>query len=297
MKILNFGSLNIDYVYNVDHMVERGETLLSTGRNIYAGGKGLNQSIALARAGAEVYHAGSIGTEGEFMKELLAESGVDVSRIKILEDTPSGHTIIQNDKDGDNCIILFGGANQTISLEQIDSVLSDFDEGDFLIVQNEINNLKYLIDRAHERKMTIVLNPSPMNDKIRELNLSYVDYLFVNEIEAAQIIGVEFKDEEEIIRSLKATFPEMHIVLTLGEKGSVYIYHGEIIRQGIYETKTIDTTAAGDTFSGYFVSEILRGGGAKEALDLAAKASSIAVSRAGAAPSIPKLDELMDNKL
>ena len=104
MKILNFGSLNIDYVYKVDHIVQRGETQHSISRSVFSGGKGLNQSVAMAKAGLPVYHAGCIGAGGEFLLDVLHESGVDTSLVKVLQDTPSGHTVIQNSKDGDNCI-------------------------------------------------------------------------------------------------------------------------------------------------------------------------------------------------
>ena len=122
MKVLNFGSLNIDYVYRVDHILVKGETESSFSRNIFAGGKGLNQSVALGRAGVNVYHAGCIGEDGRFMVELLNEAGVDTRFVKVLTDSPSGHTVIQNDKEGDNCILLYGGANIRVTKEQVDAL-------------------------------------------------------------------------------------------------------------------------------------------------------------------------------
>ncbi len=292
MKVLNFGSLNIDYVYKVDHMVMRGETQLSSGRNVFTGGKGLNQSIALVKAGLPVWHAGCIGKEGEFLLDALKEAGVHTEYVKILSDTPSGHTIIQNDKNGDNCIMLFGGANRAITEKQIDETLSHFEKGDYLVLQNEINNLGYLIDKAHEIGMKIVLNPSPMEKYLLELPLQYIDYFFLNEIEASQLTGADASDVEGLIRSLKEKFPKSAVILTLGEKGSVYLHDGDTIRQSIYAVKPVDTTAAGDTFSGYFLAGVVNSKTPKEALDLASRASAIAITRHGAAPSIPSLEEV-----
>ncbi|MCR4655492.1 MAG: ribokinase [Lachnospiraceae bacterium] len=292
MKVLNFGSLNIDYVYKVDHIVLKGETESSFSRNIFAGGKGLNQSIALGRAGVKAYHAGCIGEDGLFMTELLKEAGVDSSLVRVLKDSPSGHTVIQNDKDGDNCILLYGGANVRVTEEQADETLSHFDGGDYLVLQNEISVLPYIVKKAHERGMKIVLNPAPMNENIERLELSYIDYFILNEIEASQLTGKSPEDEEELIKGLKEKFPSAKVVLTLGSKGSVYFDDKETVRQGIYEVRPVDTTAAGDTFTGYFLAGITEGMEVKDALDMAAKASSITVTREGAVPSIPLRSEV-----
>ena len=162
MKILNFGSLNIDYVYSVDHFVQKGETLLSKDLNVYSGGKGLNQSVALGRAGARVYHAGAVGADGTFLLKLLNDAGVDTSYVYQSEAVRTGNAIIQTDKTGDNCILLFGGANQEITKEQVDETIDFFEPGDFIVLQNEINEMPYIIRKAHERGMIIVFNPAPM---------------------------------------------------------------------------------------------------------------------------------------
>ncbi len=292
MKVLNFGSLNIDYVYEMDHMVRKGETELAASRNTFVGGKGLNQSIAMGRAGVKVFHAGSIGKDGLFLLDTLKSADVDVSLVKILEDMASGHAIIQNDKEGDNCILLYGGANQAISPEQIDETLSHFERGDLLVLQNEVNNLSYIIDKAHDIGMQIVLNPSPFNSVITGLHLEYVDYLFVNEIEAASLVGIEEDDGEKLAGKLGEKLAGRKIILTLGMKGAFYISGKEIVRQDVYKVKAVDTTAAGDTFSGYFIAEMINGKSSKEALDTAARASAIAVSREGASPSIPTMPEV-----
>lgn len=297
MKVLCFGSLNIDYTYKVPHFVKKGETLASERLQVFGGGKGLNQSVALAKAGTEVYHAGSIGQDGMFLLDMLKDAGANTDFVKILDTVRTGNAIIQNDKSGDNCIILYGGANQAITREQVNEVMSHFESGDYLVLQNEINELGYIVEKAHEKGMIIVLNPSPMNEKILALPLDVINYFILNEVEAAQILGKEDKGEEsweQIADDLLKKFPQATIVLTMGSEGSVFKNQKETVCQSIYKVQAVDTTAAGDTFSGYFIGGILGGLSAKEAMDQASKASAIAVTRKGAAPSIPVLAEVQN---
>lgn len=299
MKILSFGSLNIDYVYSVPHFVKKGETLSAKELNVYTGGKGLNQSIALARAGVETYQAGAIGTDGMFLLEQLKEAGVKTDLVKILDDVRTGNAIIQNDDEGDNCIVLFGGANQAIIKEQVDEVFKDFTNEDYLLIQNEINELSYIVEKAKEEGMKIILNPSPMNEKIMKLPLDQIDYFILNEIEAMQILEMDKPEEIDgkyIASLLHERFKDATIVLTLGSEGSVCISDDEYVEQSIYKVKAIDTTAAGDTYTGYFIAGILKGKTIKESMDIASKASAIAVTRQGAAPSIPVLEEVEEYK-
>ncbi len=290
MKVLCFGSLNIDYTYKVDHFVKKGETLSSESLKVFSGGKGLNQSIALAKAGADIWHAGAIGSDGIFLVKELEKAGVNTEYITVLENVRTGNAIIQNDKEGDNCIILYGGANHAITKEQVNSVLEHFHSGDFLVLQNEINELPYIMEQAHKKDMKIVLNPSPMNDRIFELPLAYVNYFVLNEIEAGQLLDMEIKegfDGKELSKKLLERFPEAAIVLTLGSDGSVYLDKQNRVCQSAFRVKTVDTTAAGDTFTGFFIGGILKKLSVGDAMEMASKAAAIAVSRAGAAPSIP----------
>ena len=215
MKILNYGSLNIDYTYSVDHFVRGGETMSSEEMHVFSGGKGLNQSIALSKSGAEVWHAGAIGTgDGDFLIRQLKEAGVNTEYISVL-DGKTGHAIIQKAKDGGNCILLFGGANQQITREMVDGVMDHFEKGDYLVLQNEISEIGYIMERAREKGMVLVFNPSPMDDKISSYPLEYVDYFLLNEIEAGDICG-EQGSSEELLQKLSDKFPASKIVLTLG---------------------------------------------------------------------------------
>lgn len=295
MKILVFGSLNIDRRYMVDHFVQPGETLSSDSVGTFSGGKGLNQAIACKKAGSDVYMAGKIGTDGAFLLAELKDADVVTKHVFIDDDELSGHAIIQVDKNGQNCIILYGGTNRTITHAEIDEVLADFDKGDIILLQNEINALDYIIDKAHEKGMIVALNPSPMDDKLLSCDLSKISYFIMNEIEAAAICGQN--DPDVAIATLHEKYPESKIVITLGGDGSKY-FDGEITHEhGIYSVKAVDTTAAGDTFTGYFLNGLMENMEPMEIMSMAAKASAIAVSRPGAADSIPTKDEVLATEL
>ncbi|MBR1758924.1 MAG: ribokinase [Lachnospiraceae bacterium] len=290
MKILNFGSTNIDMTFTLDHIVQPGETISSYGMEIHPGGKGLNQSVALGRAGAEVWHGGLIGNDGAFLRDVLVDAGVHCDYLYDT-DGPNGNALIQVDKNGQNCIVLFGGSNDKVTETLADEILSHFDAGDYLLLQNEINLDAYIIDRAYEKGMIIVLNPSPYNEKMEQCDLSKVTYFLMNEVEGAQITGKTAP--KEILAEALRRWPHAKIVLTLGGDGCCYQNAEEYCEQGIFKVKAVDTTAAGDTFTGYFLASVMRGEPVKRALKLASKASSIAVGRPGASPSIPMADEVI----
>ena len=290
MKVLNIGSMNLDLVYSVDHIVQPGETEASFSLNTFLGGKGMNQSVALAKAGVEVYQGGMIGEDGQPFLDACAEYGVHAEYIRKVEGK-SGHAVIQIDKNAQNCILLYGGANQMLTTEYVDQVLANFQAGDILLLQNEVNQLPYIVDKAYEKGMQIALNPSPFNEKLDAVDMKKISIFLLNEVEGGQITGLT--DPQEIIAKMKETFPESRIVLTLGKDGAIYVEGDEQHFQPIFPVKAVDTTAAGDTFTGYFLAGLAEGMPVADILRMSAKASSIAVSRAGAVPSIPYKDEVM----
>ena len=291
MRILNFGSCNIDYVYTLDHIVRPGETERTSRMEIFPGGKGLNQSVAAARAGADVYHAGLIGCDGAFLRTLLADSGVDVSLMQTT-DEKNGHAVIQVSAIGENAIFLYPGSNEMLTENYIDSVLAAFSPGDMVLLQNEVNAVDYIVDRAYEKGLMVVLNPSPCNERIKEIDLSKVAFLVLNEVEAADISGCKAPDD--CLTWLASRYPEMTVVLTMGKRGSILTDRAGKCYQQAYPVKAVDTTAAGDTFMGYFVSAVSKGEDYTYALKLAAAAAAIAVTEKGAAPSIPAIDRVYD---
>lgn len=293
MKILNFGSINLDYVYGVDHLVRPGETLSSSHLDTFCGGKGLNQSIAIARSGAKVYHAGAVGSsDGDFLLDILQQNNVNIDFIEKVDSSLTGHAIIQVDKSGENNILLFGGANQLISRKRIDDIISNFEKGDLLILQNEINNLKYIVDKAYEKGLTIVLNPSPMNNIINDISLDKISFLILNEIEAADICQM-WNVDGDLPETLHNIYPNARIVLTLGEEGVRYIDSDRKIEKSSYKVHVVDTTGAGDTFTGFFIGQISKGESIENSLRIASMAAAISVTRNGAEPSIPFLNEVL----
>ena len=291
MKVLNIGSMNLDHVYNVDHIVQPGETQATTGMNIFLGGKGMNQSIALAKAGADVYHGGLIGKDGQAFIEACKEYGVNYDYIKKIEGK-TGHAIIQIDKNAQNCILLYGGTNESLNEEFVDSVIKDFDEGDILLLQNEVNMIPYIVDKAYERGMKIALNPSPFNEKLATVDMGKISYFIMNEVEGGQITGLT--EPDDIIAKIVEMYPDAKIVLTLGGDGAIYADKDVRFHQPIFKVEAVDTTAAGDTFTGYFLTGIIEGMDIQDILKMSAKASSIAVTRQGAVPSIPYRNEVME---
>ncbi len=290
MKVLVFGSANIDRTYSVSHFVAAGETLSAEKMELFCGGKGFNQAIAFARAGSEVYFAGAVGSDGDMLIDTLKENGVNVDYLKRTSG-PSGHAIIQVTPDGQNSIIILAGANSEVTHEDADRILSAFSSGDLIVLQNEISSVDYIIDRAKEAGMVVALNPSPFDEKIKTYDLSKVDYLLVNEVEGALLTG--YDDPEQMTDTIHRQFPDANVVLTLGCAGSVFIgKDGCILKSGIYETNAVDTTAAGDTYTGYFLSEMIKRNDFRTAQKMASIAGGLAVSRCGASSSIPYLNEV-----
>lgn len=289
MKIINLGSMNIDHIYIVPHFIQGAETLLAEGLTQSIGGKGLNQSVAAARAGAEVFHAGMLGCGGEPLQTFLKQNGVNTSFLRSCP-VQQGHTIIQIDPSGQNCILVYGGSNQQVEKPYIDEVLSYFSPGDCVMLQNEISNLSYAVESAHAKGLHIVLNASPINDALLALDFNKLDWLVVNELECAAIGAC--RDTNSAYEALQCRYPSLGILLTLGAEGSLCWKNGQELRQAAFPVQAVDTTGAGDTFAGYFVGCLAQGFGRAESMRLASMAAAIAVSRPGAAPSIPQMEEV-----
>ena len=292
MRVLCFGSANIDYVYPVPHFVTAGETLAAGIREMHPGGKGLNQAVALARAGAPASFAGRVGEEGLFLKKLLSDSGADISRFETVGGQPTGHAVIQRDPSGQNCILLYSGANGMVDPAFADRVLSDYGSGDMLLVQNEIPFVPYIIRKAKSSGMTVIVNPSPVTEDMSDWPWNCVDLIILNETEGAFFTRTEVLTAADISR-LRSCFPGSDVILTLGAEGSVYEGTFGTCSVPAYPAEAVDTTGAGDTYTGYLIAELARGVSIRAAMEMASKAAALAVSRPGAASSIPRLCELL----
>ena len=295
-RILNYGSLNIDHTFRVDHIVLPGQTISSTALSSSAGGKGANQSAALAKAGSVVFHAGKVGKDGLCIIDLLSGYGVDTRFIRVTEH-PSGQAIIQLDRESQNSIILYPGSNIEITKEEIDETLHFFHAGDYLVLQNEICHTAYLIEQAKKKDMRICFNPAPFKDEIFDLPLQELDILVVNELEGKELsrssqISSDDHSFRKLLDKLCTMMPHTQIILTVGNLGSYYGFQSKRLWQDIYQVPVVDTTAAGDTFVGYFLSAKIRGLSDEICLQKASLAASITVSRSGAMISIPTAEEV-----
>ena len=291
MKVLCFGSANLDHVYKVDHFTVPGETQGCLEYNIKCGGKGVNQAIAMALAGNDTYFAGIIGSDGGLLKDALVDKGVHIDYMKI-SNKPTGHAIIEVDQSGQNHILLYGGTNKEIDFEYIDEVLSHFSKGDIVVLQNEINNVPYILERCYEKEMKIFFNAAPYDIAVKNYPIEKVTWLVVNETEGAALSNEE--DYEKIIQTLKQKYPHTHILFTMGKEGSRVLTDKEDIKVEALKVNAVDTTGAGDTYIGYFVRGIVEEMPLLETAQMATKASAIAVTRFGAVDSIPNYEEVFE---
>ena len=294
MRVLNFGSLNLDYVYTVDHFVRPGETLAAESRSVKYGGKGLNQSVALVRAGAAAVHAGCVGEGGGALEQYLKDNGVDVSCLVHVPQI-QGHTVIQVSRTGENCILLYGGSNRCVTKAQVISALDRFERGDYLLLQNEINLLPFIVDEAGRRGMSIVLNPSPCDAAVRDVDFGKLSWLMVNEIEAGQLTGES--DPEKAFDRLHARCPALSVLFTLGSRGSVcFRVKDSMVEKEACDAEkvtAVDTTAAGDTYTGYFIAGLMEGMPLRSCMERSSRAAAICVTRPGAADSIPRKEDVL----
>jgi ribokinase len=289
MHILNIGSVNIDHVYMVEHFVRPGETLSSARYETFAGGKGFNQSIALARAGAPTRHAGRVGRDAAWLLERLNGEGIDIAQLKVT-DVSTGHAIIQVIPAGENAIVLHSGANASVSVADIQQALSSCSEGDWLLVQNETSSVAEAIRQGKRNGQKVVFNPAPMSSAVRDYPLQDVDLFIMNETEAEGLTGQDAL--KHVHAAMRTLFPCAAAVLTMGDKGAAYLDADGILSHPGVAVQPVDTTAAGDTFTGYFLAEMMRTGDPQSALALGCHAAAICVTRRGASDSIPVLNEV-----
>jgi ribokinase len=290
-KIVVIGSINVDLVFHVENFVKAKETISSKSMARFLGGKGLNQAIALSKAYPEVRLFGNISKSDLSIKEEIKTFGVSTDLIQAL-DGDTGTAFIQVDKTGQNCIVLNKGVNHQFERTKIDEVLSSLHQGDMIVLQNEINDLGTIIKHAKEKGLKIAFNPSPFESKILELPLGDTDYLIFNEVEGRML--AHFKEPNLILKTLHNRYPNTVLVLTLGADGVMAQADNVTYEIPSHKVQVVDTTAAGDAFSGYFLAGIQKGLSVIDALEMANAAGALTVTKAGASSSIPTLAEVLD---
>ncbi|WP_251978065.1 ribokinase [Salinicola avicenniae] len=290
--VYNYGSINIDYVYRVPHLVQPGETLASASFCRVLGGKGANQSLALARADGQVSHWGRLAQADRWALEPLEAAGVDIAQIALTDD-PSGHALIQVDDAAENAIILYPGANHGFTESDLEKLVGGAEPGGWLLMQNECNAPASILRLAAARGLAIAFNPAPLTPEVSELPLTLCQTLFLNRGEAAALAErAPDASADALLEALTGRLPDVEIVLTLGSDGVHYRHADCHIEVAAHRVKAVDTTAAGDTFIGYFMAARQRDANVEHALRLATTASALCVQVAGAAPSIPPMADV-----
>ncbi|NBC10125.1 MAG: ribokinase [Planctomycetes bacterium] len=288
-EVLNIGSLNIDRVLRVPDIARPGQTIAATSGALFPGGKGANQSVALARAGAAVRHVGRVGHDGRWLVERLADAGVQTDGIVIDPRMQTGQAVIQVADSGQNSIVIDAAANGGITDRQIDEAIAAASPGDVLVLQNETSGVAHAIEAAAAAGLIVALNPAPMSEAVHRYPLGKVSWLIVNEDEGAALAGVD--DPRQIVDELTLRHGAA-VVLTRGGSGVVCRQGEQYFEQPAFAVEAVDTTAAGDTFVGYFVASLVERRPIDQALRRAAKAASLSVTRAGAIDSVPTAAEV-----
>lgn len=290
-KLVNLGSLCIDLVYDVPQLAGAGETIASLDRQVFCGGKGLNQSLAAARAGAQVHHFGAVGDDGQDLLQALHDAGVETSGVAQMAG-PSGHAVIQVDQQGQNSIVIAGGTNRQLPMELIDRAVSTVADGDWLLLQNETNEVDTTISAAAATSGRVALNLAPPDSRVGDYPIGDLDLLIVNVAEANALAGTS--SPGSALRTLIEQYPEVSLLLTMGGDG-LYLYDsmdGVAQAMGAFAVTPVDETAAGDSFVGYLMASLVAGENLPDAVLRASAAGALAVTRAGAAPSIPSIEEV-----
>ena len=283
--IWNFGSINIDHVYTLNALPQPGETLAAQSYARHLGGKGVNQSVAIAKSGGKVAHVGAVGPDGDWALDQMATLGLDLDHVSRVE-APTGNAVIYVDAAAENQIVILGGANQAISAEQIETVMSAASEGDWVLFQNEVNNGPAIAAAAKKAGLKLAYSAAPFDADVALPLLPQLDLLAVNESEAAALA--------EAAGTPVADLGIPKLLMTKGAEGAEYFENGDVVKQSSFKVDPVDTTGAGDTFLGAFMARLSKGEDAQNALRFASAASALQVTRAGAATAIPSESEVIE---
>ncbi len=283
MAIWNLGSINADFVYAVPHIPQPGETLASTGRQVFLGGKGANMSVAAARAGATVHHIGAVGEDGDWARQRLTEYGVDTRHIAT-STAATAQAIIAVDTAGENAIILFPGANGEIPQSILQEAMAEAQTEDWLILQNETNLQRTAAKLGHDMGLRVAYAAAPFDAQRVQAVLPYLDFLILNAVEAEQLAKATGKTPDAL--------GVEDVIVTLGADGADWYSDAGHQHFDAIKVDPVDTTGAGDTFTGYVLAGLDRGMSMDQAIRQAARAGALMVMRHGTADVIPDLSEV-----
>lgn len=280
MALYNLGSINADHIYDVPNLPRPGETLSANSFETGLGGKGINQSVAAALAGSKVVHIGAVGPDGGWAVDQILNSGIETRFISRVE-TPTGHAIVNVDQSGENAIVIFSGANNCQNIDQIEAALKGAAHGDILLLQNETNLQAQAAQIAHDRGLKVIYSAAPFSVEAVSKVIENVTVLMMNKVESEQLCAGLETDLADL------EVPE--VVVTKGADGADWLRPatGETAHAASFAVTAVDTTAAGDTFAGYFAAGLDQGLTVQEAMTLGSAAAALKVTRKGTADAIP----------
>ncbi|WP_336515526.1 ribokinase [Pollutibacter soli] len=296
-KIIVVGSSNMDMVVKTDHIPAPGETILSHSFFMNPGGKGANQAVAVSRLGGEVIFVSKLGNDlfGKQFSQLFANEGIGTGYVLFDENIPSGIAFITVDKSGENSIVVAPGANASLEKKDIALALKEIEQADIVLLQLEIpmDTVEYVVGYAAPGNAKVILNPAPASALSHE-RLSKIDILTPNETEAGIIAGMKVTDIDSAKRAAKAIVDlgVKTVVITLGSLGALICDKGKFTMKEAKKVDAVDTTAAGDVFSGALAVALAEGRGIESAVEFACAAAAISVTRNGAQSSVPKRKEV-----
>lgn len=299
-KVVVLGSLNVDRILQMDRVPEPGETLALNNQDMAGGGKGANQAIAAARSGAQTSFIGRVGADenGKFMLQQLVNSGVTTDLVAVDEDAGTGQAFVMVEKSGENRILIYGGANAQLSATDVKKAQTQIAAADLMVAQLEtpVETTQFAFQMAKELGVKTILNPAPAVAKLPAELLKNTDVITPNETEVEILTGIAVTDEAAMLKAAQ----RLHdlgvatVIITLGSKG---VFYDDGVQHGIvpaFKVQAVDTTAAGDTFLGALSSELNPDlSNLKTAIGYGNKASSLAVQKMGAQPSIPTRKDIL----
>jgi ribokinase len=287
MTVWNLGSINADHFYRVPHVPAAGETVIATGYRRGLGGKGANMSVAAARAGARVAHIGAVGDDGRWAVDRMLEYGVDTDHIACADQKPTGHAIIHGYHDGENSITVYPGANHFVSEQLVGGALSVASPGDIFLTQNETSDQLFAVQTAKVLGLRVIYAAAPFDADAVNMVLPHIDMLVLNRIEADQLAAATGNSVSAL--------PVADVIVTMGKDGCEWVSQDGSRRFDAYKADPVDTTGAGDTFTGYLAAGLDRGMDIPTSIDLAQRAAALMVMRDGTADVIPDLKDVQDH--
>ena len=299
-KICVIGSINMDLVVKVDEMPKKGQTLIGSNFKEVPGGKGANQAVAASRLGANVCMVGKVGSDGfgQNLLNQLKNNNVDTKYIQI-EEGASGVALITVDKNAENAIVVSPGANFKLAQKDIDNCIDAIKESNVVVIQLEtpIDTIKYALEKSKELDKFTILNPAPAV-KLGDDIIKNVDLLTPNETELEILSGVSINNEDDILKAAQVMLEKgvKKLIVTLGSKGSLYIDKENKIFKKSYKVDAIDTTAAGDSYTGAIAVSLSQGKNVEDAIDFASRVGALCVTKEGAQTSLPTIEEVLNYK-